>query len=623
MRFWFKRWSTRVNLWGFIFYCHDLESDDTHFATLVFRSLLDLIQAQTPCGCLYGQAESGIPRLTREIPVYFDNPEVLRLIFTTLCAYLSSLSSYRSTMGKPLPEPFIEYITLPQLAQNIVDLLQTPRSLLLSSWDIFDPMSKVMAWIAYHQSSAILDLPDNAGLLLFITFLQSPSVVIRCRGMIGLVNMKYPDHLSEVRVCNPQLTVHLMSSSKPSKEVPTSEKGGPWLLPSDLPYETVSERYRNPLVKFLDNGAPFKAYEAALRVVEFELRGSQDVRESFSYPCTRLFGGRVALSLNLIDDMEIALRFHKKNFEATVLRLALLTVVLEDALDFGEKNPDVKDTLDKLPAVIKSESDRAIKKWPDRWYPYYAMIKSQSGHDYLDVAQTSQGCSDSTHRHKSLMVYEIAFNMFTTAVVSIALSPFESPAWEAGVRHLREAEGGIFMAMQVLPSGCVQHRMAQVLSCLLRLITRFSVLGPCELPAIVSELKQPLMTLRSSGTKVHTELRNAATEFVLNHARASKASVQLLARLAQLKQVAEHHRKWQVIYRDMEGDGQFQDDVNAYGEQELIARRLTQCAWCGRSSSGLRKCARCEKVKYCGKECQTDHWKQGHKEECVSPVITV
>lgn len=110
------------------------------------------------------------------------------------------------------------------------------------------------------------------------------------------------------------------------------------------------------------------------------------------------------------------------------------------------------------------------------------------------------------------------------------------------------------------------------------------------------------MTLRSSGTKVHTELRNAATEFVLNHARASKASVQLLARLAQLKQVAEHHRKWQVIYRDMEGDGQFQDDVNAYGEQELIARRLTQCAWCGRSSSGLRKCARCEKVKYCGKE---------------------
>ena len=34
---------------------------------------------------------------------------------------------------------------------------------------------------------------------------------------------------------------------------------------------------------------------------------------------------------------------------------------------------------------------------------------------------------------------------------------------------------------------------------------------------------------------------------------------------------------------------------------------------------GLKKCSRCQRVRYCGAACQKAHWKAGHKRECVPP----
>ena len=43
---------------------------------------------------------------------------------------------------------------------------------------------------------------------------------------------------------------------------------------------------------------------------------------------------------------------------------------------------------------------------------------------------------------------------------------------------------------------------------------------------------------------------------------------------------------------------------------------IALCANCGKpSAEGLRQCAGCKKVRYCGKECQKIHWKQ-HKPMC-------
>ena len=49
----------------------------------------------------------------------------------------------------------------------------------------------------------------------------------------------------------------------------------------------------------------------------------------------------------------------------------------------------------------------------------------------------------------------------------------------------------------------------------------------------------------------------------------------------------------------------------------ILAKLTNECECCGRSSKRLKKCSKCEKVRYCSRECQKqDH--QKHKHECVS-----
>ena len=46
------------------------------------------------------------------------------------------------------------------------------------------------------------------------------------------------------------------------------------------------------------------------------------------------------------------------------------------------------------------------------------------------------------------------------------------------------------------------------------------------------------------------------------------------------------------------------------------------CAQCGRmttpSGARLRQCSRCRGPRYCGIECQTAHWRAGHKQDCTA-----
>ena len=41
-----------------------------------------------------------------------------------------------------------------------------------------------------------------------------------------------------------------------------------------------------------------------------------------------------------------------------------------------------------------------------------------------------------------------------------------------------------------------------------------------------------------------------------------------------------------------------------------------QCALCKRRRKDLKRCTKCKWASYCGRECQLNHWKEGHKAEC-------
>ena len=55
----------------------------------------------------------------------------------------------------------------------------------------------------------------------------------------------------------------------------------------------------------------------------------------------------------------------------------------------------------------------------------------------------------------------------------------------------------------------------------------------------------------------------------------------------------------------------------------MTADAILGCTFCGKTpeagSKELQKCSKCQAVWYCSKECQTKHWKGGHKAMCSFP----
>ena len=53
------------------------------------------------------------------------------------------------------------------------------------------------------------------------------------------------------------------------------------------------------------------------------------------------------------------------------------------------------------------------------------------------------------------------------------------------------------------------------------------------------------------------------------------------------------------------------------------APEAKKCANClasdGENGVTLKACTRCKITDYCGRACQTAHWKAGHKQHCVTP----
>jgi hypothetical protein len=69
--------------------------------------------------------------------------------------------------------------------------------------------------------------------------------------------------------------------------------------------------------------------------------------------------------------------------------------------------------------------------------------------------------------------------------------------------------------------------------------------------------------------------------------------------------------------------GENDADVKVIEENIVKQRAAPSCASCHRVSYEHLCCARCKKVFYCDKRCQTRHWHSGHKSSCSSQVQLV
>jgi hypothetical protein len=60
------------------------------------------------------------------------------------------------------------------------------------------------------------------------------------------------------------------------------------------------------------------------------------------------------------------------------------------------------------------------------------------------------------------------------------------------------------------------------------------------------------------------------------------------------------------------------DEKVRFAASNQVATATRACAGCGDCASELKACSRCKAVYYCSKECQSAHWKSGHKAACES-----
>ncbi|KZT40839.1 hypothetical protein SISSUDRAFT_412808 [Sistotremastrum suecicum HHB10207 ss-3] len=597
----------------FLFRCLELHASDPQFRDLLLYCLFEFAKPElTTSKCQHEQAYAGTAKLVHLIPDYVDNPQMLQVLLGTLHRYLYSFGSVPHTTGSSADLSVLEYLELPLLVESLIPLIDSAKSPGLLSWETVDHVSGILSWIAYHQSSAF-EGPESADLLsVFAAFLLSPSPSIRCRGLLGLLNYHSPDYIRHIRLCDPRIVARVLSTVDADKRF---QGGLSTVLPIFTP-ESIRKRYHNPSVKTYCDGSPFNTYEAALRIAEFELHGPRDASESFAYPFFRLFGGLLwNIDAPLVDDLEAALRFHKKDFEADVVRMAMLNLISRALVTAGGPG-SLSGTLYATNLARKRAAADGMRRWPDHYYFYYSTVASQTGIRNHEIVLRGLACKGNPHL-RTLMMYESALNLFNMAVTFLALTPFGGPIWETGAQHLKEAEICAVVTLELLKPDVAEHYILRNISCLIRIITRVPTFGSCRLSTLMDELGSTSSTLLSEKCLLFPELSRATNDFLALYPITLKTWLPLITRMEAMEHVIREDAEFVSIYRRTSSDDQIYRTLPSLEREELC------CAWCSGYSVGLKKCSRCGKVKYCGKECQAAHWKAGHKAKCISPEISI
>ncbi|KZS95682.1 hypothetical protein SISNIDRAFT_483902 [Sistotremastrum niveocremeum HHB9708] len=192
------------NLYDFVIRCVDIHPEDSDFRDLVIQTLAEFASDDHTFRTEHDFAIKGIPKVAGLISEYANDELTLNTLLMALHSFMTKLGSYKSINEQPLPRQSLQSLELPRLAKTLVNLLDLPNTSLPLQWDNLELISEALTWIAYYQSKAILDLPSKKGILLFIAFINSPSITIRCRGLLGLLNTYGVDSMPNFRFCDPQ-----------------------------------------------------------------------------------------------------------------------------------------------------------------------------------------------------------------------------------------------------------------------------------------------------------------------------------------------------------------------------------------------------------------------------------
>ncbi|KZT36373.1 hypothetical protein SISSUDRAFT_1120990 [Sistotremastrum suecicum HHB10207 ss-3] len=608
----FAREYITQNASAFVFRCLELPSAPAQFRELAIVALEELSIGTPQLDAILLQAIAAISKVTPLIPQYTDDPQIFQSLLNTLRRYLSVLNAFKLSEVDALP---VQSLQLHRLAKTLVALLDSPTKTVLLPTSI-DVISEILMWIAYFESEAIERLPNDKGTLLFVAFLLSPSLPLRCKGFMGLLNLQYSDTAPEVRFCNPQHVLYMDGIRRtPEQFAQTARHYGLDDI-RNMSRESLKRRYDNPSVKRLPDGKKFDAYQAGMNVVASALNGPQSLAESFAFPRARLFGGEIGWTESLSEDMEIALRYHGKAYEADVLQLAHHINAMYTALII-ENEPDkfINNLyLNEIHMHIRIASTTALQRWPGRSYFYLTMIKFQTGQRFHDWYKKGIECGDCTPYLRSQFDFEMACNEFGLALTHLSQKPTRT--WfDEGKGYIAKAVSSMDQAMEPQRSASPQEAILGMLGIFLSLLVpdATDAMDADHFNDLIATLDVFVNVLWNKKYVFMRELTQTARFFVFHHEEAAKRWSPLLSKLKKSEQSSpESQVNSEVSYID--------DATKHLGIEENV-RGQTSCAWCGRSSTGLRKCGRCDGVKYCDKICQQNHWKAGHKNNCVSPQI--
>ncbi|KZS95459.1 hypothetical protein SISNIDRAFT_452069 [Sistotremastrum niveocremeum HHB9708] len=635
----------------FVFKCLDFPPSiygNTDLCKCAILTIQEMASQSPEIEYCHSLALKGTAKFTRMIPDYVGegewHPQMLASVLATIQIYLVQLCSYRQLKGCPIPPADLRALKLRDLANTLLGVLKIEDRELPLEWSTVDMVTDCLTWIAYLQSSAILSLPSNKGVLLFVALCSSPSLILRARGFLGLVNLRHPDCAVYGRVgrfCDP----HWPKSQGIEDFIPGLAEVEPL---EDLPHlmaELFGEGIANdgasepPCTTFFARGKVCDAFEPAMRLVKLELDGPSEEDESYESLHKKFFGS-VKIDSAIRGAMLASLKAQERYYEADVLQLSILMHQIDDLKRTG-RTPEFAHKLYVLSRVL---ARNGIQRWPDMPYFSYAITRSQTGAEYTDDMSRCMSNTSSSRYLVDLAIFEGILNFSGIGLAKICLYEAPDSYRLAGMDHVKSARK---LCIAAPTGGMHLGPMHQKICVILRFITNQLLENPSwdynARDSWLYEAREALATLQDDRYATHPEIRTAITDVIVHHKKAQKRWGLLVDELGKFEEVIADAKTFNCAPSEVEDETEslevapeagdpkpdqttvsstdLKDNLSA--KTDIYQAKLPRCSWCRKPSMGLKKCANCGNVRYCNQTCQRNHWRGKHRKECVSPEIAV